>query len=119
MEQVKRKRGGQPGNSNALKSGVYSRALSTMKKRQLRQAAGLEEIDRYARLAKLKLDIFLQAEPTLADPVLRAFTVMVYLDVYRRKLERHYQSCTRILNAAAVLSNLDLMADPPAPASDQ
>jgi hypothetical protein len=46
MSEQKRKRGGQPGNCNALKNGVYSFFLHTNRKRLLVQAVRLDEIDR-------------------------------------------------------------------------
>jgi hypothetical protein len=46
MSEQKRKRGGQPGNCNALKHGVYSGFLHPGRKRLLAQAVRLNEIDR-------------------------------------------------------------------------
>jgi hypothetical protein len=73
MSEQKRKRGGQPGNCNALKNGSHSIFLHTGRKRLLSQAVGLYEIDQ--QILEVLQDI------KIIKPALPAESVHVARDV--------------------------------------
>ena len=51
----KRKRGGQPGNRNAFKHGLYSKAMQEEEKLNYKVAAGVEGIDQEIALLRLEI----------------------------------------------------------------
>ena len=61
--QVKRKRGGQKGNRNALKHGFYSATLSPAETSQLWNITNLEGVDREIAFIRVKLQSSLQHDP--------------------------------------------------------
>ncbi len=50
-----RKKGGQPGNRNALKHGFYSKTLNEVEKTDFEKAAGIEGIDEEIALLRLEI----------------------------------------------------------------
>lgn len=54
-EKLKRKRGAQPGNKNALKHGFYARALTRDKQKEYADASELHNIDEEIALLRLEL----------------------------------------------------------------
>ncbi|MDH4241394.1 MAG: hypothetical protein OEW48_17690 [Phycisphaerae bacterium] len=61
--QIKRKRGGQKGNRNALKHGFYSATLSSAETSQLRNITNLEGVDPEIALIRVRLQSSLQYDP--------------------------------------------------------
>jgi len=56
MEKMEnRKKGGQPGNRNAIKHGFYSRMLNEADKKDFEKAAGIEGIDEEIALMRLEI----------------------------------------------------------------
>jgi hypothetical protein len=51
----KKKRGGQPGNKNAFKHGLYSKAMQEMEKKDYNRAAGVEGIEQEIALLRLEI----------------------------------------------------------------
>jgi hypothetical protein len=76
---VKLKRGGQPGNRNALKNGIYSVSLDTHRKRLLAQAVGLDEINRQIQDVTRDIRILTQTLPAESVPVARAVVCLALL----------------------------------------
>jgi hypothetical protein len=66
---ARRLRGGQPGNTNALKHGLYAQALTRAQADLAAQAAQLHPLDLEAEIALLRSRIatLLQAEPDNAE----------------------------------------------------
>jgi hypothetical protein len=65
---IKRHKGGQPGNRNALKRGYYSRALNRKEKHEFSLAAGIEGIDEEISLLRFEIKKAIQ-DGDLADLV--------------------------------------------------
>ena len=55
VKKEKRKRGGQPGNRNAFKHGLYSKAMQEEEKVNYKVAAGVEGIDQEIALLRLEI----------------------------------------------------------------
>lgn len=60
---MKRKKGAQPGNSNARKRGFYSKVMSPLEKRELHKAVSVEGLSDEIALLRLKLLHLLKHEP--------------------------------------------------------
>ena len=52
---VNRKKGGQPGNRNAVKHGFYSRTLNEAEQKDFEKAAGIQGIDEEIALIRLEI----------------------------------------------------------------
>ena len=72
----KRKRGGQPGNRNAVKHGFYSSALTTREIRELLQILDRERIDREVAVMRIKLKAALRLAPGNRRLLLEASRLM-------------------------------------------
>jgi hypothetical protein len=107
MSQQKRKKGGQRGNRNALKNGIYSVSLDTGRKRLLAQAVGLDEINRQIRDVSRDIKILLQTLPAESVPVARAFTCLAILVSLRSKLQNLYRRSAYIMNITAAIGRVD------------
>ncbi len=112
MDRAKRKRGGQPGNRNALKNGVYSLRINNDRRRKLKQAAGLDEINRHITTVRHKARVLINSKPFDESATARALTAMAGLMLYRNKLNRMYRRSVFILNAASSLADMDFTIDP-------
>jgi len=54
-KKTNRKRGGQPGNKNAVKHGFYSKTLTESEQTEFEKAAGIEGIDEEIALIRLEI----------------------------------------------------------------
>jgi hypothetical protein len=79
MSEQKRKKGGQPGNRNALKNGIYSVSLDTGRRRLLAQAVGLDEINRQIQDVTQDVKILMQTLPAESVQVARAIACLALL----------------------------------------
>ncbi len=55
VKKEKRKRGGQPGNKNAFKHGLYSKTMQKAEKMAYKRAAGVEGIEQEIALLRLEI----------------------------------------------------------------
>jgi hypothetical protein len=62
-DEIKHKKGGQPGNQNARKHGFYSRVLDANQKRNLKYAADVSGLDEEINLLRVKLKSVVEHDP--------------------------------------------------------
>lgn len=73
------KRGAPKGNTNALKHGFYSRALSEAESLELEAAAGIEGLDNEIAVLRVKLRHLLEENPDRIDLQLLAMNMLMKL----------------------------------------
>ena len=73
---MKRRRGGQPGNRNALKHGFYSRYLSHEEILSLQEAESLQGLDSEIPILRLKFGQLLDRDPDNLNLMLHASTAL-------------------------------------------
>ena len=73
---MKRKKGGQPGNRNAMKHGFYSRVLSQADILALQQADSVEGLDTEISILRLKLSQLLERDPDNLHLMLQASSTL-------------------------------------------
>lgn len=76
---MKRKKGAQPGNRNALKHGFYSKVLTEAEKLELQQAVSVEGLDAEIAILRLKISQLLVRDPDNLDLMLRASSILARL----------------------------------------
>ena len=76
---MKRKKGAQPGNCNALKHGFYSRVLTQAELLSLQQAVSVEGLDAEIAILRLKICHLLVRDPDNLDLMIRASSILARL----------------------------------------
>jgi hypothetical protein len=83
----KKRRGGQPGNKNAFKHGLYSKAMQEMEKKDYNRAAGVEGIDQEIALLRLEiLKVIAGGSTENLELILKAADVLDKLVLTRYKI---------------------------------
>ena len=62
-EQIKKKRGGQPGNLNARRHGFYSKCLDRAMRQEMRAASELSGLDMEIAVLRMKIAAILRHDP--------------------------------------------------------
>jgi len=76
---LKRRRGGQPGNRNALKHGFYAKTLTEAERLDLQVAADIEGIDDEIALLRVKIKGALEKDPDNITVLLDASEILARL----------------------------------------
>ncbi len=78
-EELKFKRGGQPGNQNARKHGFYTAVLDSTQKRRLKQAALVKGLDEEISLLRVKIQSVVEHEPGNTRLILQGVVTLARL----------------------------------------
>ncbi len=76
---MKRKKGAQPGNRNAITHGFYSKVLTEADKLELQQADSVEGLDAEIAILRLKICHLLVRDPDNLDLMIRASSLLARL----------------------------------------
>ncbi len=115
---MRRRRGGQPGNRNGYKHGVYSSVLSQEETVALRQVDSIQGIDPEIAILRLKIRQILERDPDNTDLYLRATDTLGRLFRFKKHLNPRQaqglnQSDADVLREIALPLGLNL--SPPGP----
>lgn len=85
---TKRRRGAQPGNTNALSHGLYARHLSPQQRQDLVDARELEpaDLDQEIALLRARLAALLEDAPDRFDLLLQGMRTLAHLVAVRHRL---------------------------------
>ncbi len=86
---MKRKKGAQPGNLNALTHGFYSKVLTEADKLELQEADSVEGLDAEISILRLKFSQLLVRDPDNLDLMLRASAILARLVRVKHQLSPH------------------------------
>jgi hypothetical protein len=78
-EELKLKRGGQPGNQNARKHGFYTAVLDKDQKHRLKQAALVKGLDEEISLLRVKIQSVVEQEPGNTRLILQGVVTLARL----------------------------------------
>ena len=78
-EELKLKRGGQPGNQNARKHGFYTTVLDSTQKRRLKEAALVKGLDEEISLLRVKLQSVVENDPDNVRLILQCVVTLARL----------------------------------------
>jgi len=78
-EELKLKRGGQPGNQNARKHGFYTAVLDSNQKHRLKQAALVKGLDEEISLLRVKIQSVVEHEPGNTRLILQGVVTLARL----------------------------------------
>ena len=110
---IKRHRGGQPGNQNARKHGYYSSALTSSDKANLTQASQITGLDNEIALLRARLKAVVQRNPDNIRLISEAASTLARLMRTSDKLgfskaERIEQACWNVLYRMGSQLGLDI-----------
>jgi hypothetical protein len=108
---IKRKSGGQPGNQNALKHGLYAKVLTREDKRRLRLASRTEGLDQEIAILRLKFMDLLAAEDT--HPHILNETAETLARLYNIKFSHSRNDITKLKEAVASVLEDFVIPQPP------
>ncbi len=89
MPRQKRKRGAQPGNTNALKHGFYSKALKEAEKIELEAARDLDGLDDEIALLRVKIKSLVERDEDNLKLLIDATSTLARLLRTRYNLQQH------------------------------
>ncbi|GEM_PF-688678 len=84
---MKRTKGGQPGNRNAMKHGFYSKVLSQEDVQALQQARSVSGLDSEIAIVRMKFRQLLERDPDNAELMFRASAILARLVRVDRQLK--------------------------------
>lgn len=76
---LKRKKGGQPGNQNALKHGFYSKVLDEAERLELETAHDIEGLDAEIAVLRVKIQSLLEKDPENVKLLMTATSTLARL----------------------------------------
>lgn len=117
---IKRKRGAQQGNCNALKHGFYSGGLKQADIYALEKADSITGLNKEIAILRLKIRHLLKHNPDNLNLILRAFSTLTKLLRAKHSLnldqsDRLKQAIGNVLREVALPLGIKIIERPPAP----
>ncbi len=112
---IKRKIGGQPGNQNARKHGLYSKVLTPDEKRQLKYAVDVDGLDQEIAILRLKFRSLLAQDGQNLRLINQTARTLARL--YNIKFSLSRNDSAKLEEAVAAVLERYIIPEPPAPPS--